>query len=169
MNDDGEILEFYTAQREALKRYAAGLIGDPAKAEDLVQETWLRFHAVAKKRPISEPVSYVYRIVKNLAIDCQRKQSTELRVLAFGEEEASRYAADSGPSPGESAAAKDDLLILEEALQELPDRVRTAIEMRRSGGYKLREIAEHLGISITLAHELIAEGIAHCRQRLKRS
>ena len=39
--------------------------------------------------------------------------------------------------------------------------------MRRFGGCKLKEIAAHLGISVTVAHDIIADGIAHCRRRVR--
>jgi DNA-directed RNA polymerase specialized sigma24 family protein len=54
------------------------------------------------------------------------------------------------------------------AIAELPERTQIALEMHRFGGCKLREIADHLGISVTLAHSLVAEGIEHCRRRLHR-
>jgi RNA polymerase sigma-70 factor (ECF subfamily) len=43
-----------------------------------------------------------------------------------------------------------------------------ALEMHRFGGCRLKEIADRLGVSVTTAHTLVAEGIAHCRRRLKR-
>ena len=52
-------------------------------------------------------------------------------------------------------------------MAELPERTRVALEMHRFGGFKLREIAAHLGISVTVAHELIAQAVAHCRCRVR--
>jgi len=53
-------------------------------------------------------------------------------------------------------------------MAELPERTQIALEMHRLGGCKLREIADRLGISVGLAHGLVAEGIEHCRRRLHR-
>ena len=53
-----------------------------------------------------------------------------------------------------------------EAIAELPERTRIALEMHRFGGCKLKEIAAALGISIPLAHILVAEGVQHCKRRL---
>jgi RNA polymerase sigma-70 factor (ECF subfamily) len=39
--------------------------------------------------------------------------------------------------------------------------------MHRFGGAKLREIAAELGVSVTVAHELVVTGVAHCRSRLR--
>jgi RNA polymerase sigma-70 factor (ECF subfamily) len=55
-----------------------------------------------------------------------------------------------------------------EAMAELPERTRIALMMHRFDGFKLRDIAAHLGISVALAHALVYEGLEHCRRRLAR-
>lgn len=155
------------AHRVALVNYATGIVGDPAHAEDVVQEAWLRFGAATDKRHLQEPVGYLYRIVRNLAIDSYRRRMRETRNADAGPEDAIRNAADDAPSPEAATVARDELRLLAEAMAELPERTRIALEMRRFGGCKLREIADHLDISVTTAYEIIAEGIAHCRRRVR--
>jgi RNA polymerase sigma-70 factor (ECF subfamily) len=53
-------------------------------------------------------------------------------------------------------------------MAELPERTRIALMMHRFDGFKLRDIAAHLGISVALAHALVYEGLEHCRRRLAR-
>ena len=67
MRHDSDILALYLAHRRELVNYANGIVGDRAQAEDLVQEAWLRFGAVAERRLLEEPIGYLYRIVRNLA------------------------------------------------------------------------------------------------------
>ena len=55
---------------------------------------------------------------------------------------------------------------LRAAMAELPERTRIALEMHRLGGCKLREIAERLGISESMAHVLVKDGIKHCQRRM---
>lgn len=155
------------AHRPALVNYANGIVGDMARAEDVVQEAWVRFDAIAKGRPLDEPVGYLYRIVRNLAIDTYRGRLREGRVLEPGVEEAAQRTPDDTPSPEASVSAKHELQRLTDVLAELPERTRIALEMRRFGGCKLKEIADHLGISVTTAHDIIADGIDYCRQRVR--
>ncbi|MEM9158569.1 MAG: sigma factor-like helix-turn-helix DNA-binding protein, partial [Verrucomicrobiota bacterium] len=69
-------------------------------------------------------------------------------------------------SPARRAMAREELNRLKVAIAELPERTRVAVEMHRLGGFKLKQIAAHLGISISLAQLLVTEGISHCHDRL---
>ena len=70
------------------------------------------------------------------------------------------------PCPECSALYKDELKLVLEAMAELPERTRIALEMHRFGGCTLKEIAAALEISVTLAHILVADGVQHCKRRL---
>jgi RNA polymerase sigma factor (sigma-70 family) len=164
---DSDILALYLAHRRELVNYANGIVGNRAQAEDLVQEAWLRFGAVAERRLLEEPIGYLYRIVRNLAVDDRRRLFREERVIAPDGATIAAEAADSLPSPEAQAAARDELRRLKDAMATLPERTRIALEMRRFGGCKLKDIAAHLGISITVAHDILAEGIAHCRRHVR--
>ncbi len=155
------------AHRSELVNYANGIVRDRAEAEDLVQEAWLRFGAIAEARLLEEPVGYLYRVVRNLAVDGRRRVIRESQVLERGSETAVQETADDRPSPETEAMDKNEFRLLREAMAELPDRTRIALEMRRFGGCKLKEIAAHLGISVTVAHEDVAGGIAYCRRRVR--
>ena len=160
-------LRLFTAHRHALVNYASGITGDAARAEDIVQEAWLRFGAATTGRSLDEPVGYLYRIVRNLAIDSHRRRVREESIVLPDGEAAAMRVADEAPTPEVWAADRDELRLLNAALAELPERTRIALEMRRFGGAKLKDIAAHLGISVTTAHDIIAEGIAHCRRRVR--
>lgn len=158
------MLSLYLAHRPALVNYASGIVGDRAQAEDVVQEAWLRFGAATQARTLEEPLGYLYRIVRNLALDGRRRVGRE---ASAGETAGLRKQADDRPSPETQVVAREELRALAEAMAELPERTRIALEMHRFSGYKLKEIAAHLGISVTVAHEIIAAGIAHCRRRVR--
>lgn len=165
-SNQSTILALYMAHRSELVNYANGIVGDAARAEDVVQEAWVRFGATADGRTLEEPVGYLYRVVRNLAIDSYRRHVRE-RDLVAQDAGTADLAADDSPSPERTAASRRELQLLRQAMAELPERTRIALEMRRFGGCKLKEIAEHLGISVTSAHDLVAEGIDHCRKRVR--
>lgn len=157
-------LSIYLAHRVELVDYATSIVGDRARGEDVVQEAFLRFRSTAADRPLDEPLGYLRRIVRNLAIDWTRRLSNERRTFDDGAEHAA--VADDSPSQEAALVARDELRIVMAAMAELPERTRVALTMHRFDGCKLREIAAHLGISVALAHALVFEGLEHCRRRL---
>jgi RNA polymerase sigma-70 factor (ECF subfamily) len=155
----------FIEHRRLLVDYATGIVGSRSQAEDVVQEAWLRFDETAKNRFLDEPLGYLYRIVRNLALDGRRRIARENEALVNGVA-ASVTAPGTVATPEMLALYRDELRLLEEALAELPERTRIAFEMHRLDGCKLREIAMFLGISLPLAHVLVTEGIRHCKRRL---
>lgn len=161
-----KVLALYTAYRHQLVAYAHGIVGDPARAEDVVQEAFLRFKIAAAGRLLEEPVGYLYRIVRNLAFDGRRHAMLERQHLDGSEDRRTEEIAADVPSPEAAASAREELARVMAAMAELPERTRIALEMHRLGGCKLREIAEHLGISVSMAQLLVVEGVRHCQRRL---
>lgn len=161
-----DVSTLFIEHRGSLVSYAEHLVGSRAQAEDLVQEAWLRFEEATRQRFLDEPLSYLYRIVRNLALDGQRETARHRRLLREGALDSSALVGGSSPTPELVALYKDELRFLNEALAELPERTRIAFEMHRLGGCKLREIAAYLGISLPLAHTLVADALEHCRERL---
>lgn len=154
-------------QRPALVNYASSIIGNRVLAEDLVQEAWLRFDEASNGRFLEDATGYLYRIVRNLALDSKRRDARENSLTAASDYDvAVQTSADDTPDPETVILYKDDYAKLMQALGELPERTRIACEMHRFGGAKLREIADYLDISVPLAHKLVADGIDHCRERL---
>ena len=152
-------LDIYAAHRRALIDYAERIVGSRAEAEDVVQDAWLHLRQALGRGVLRDPVPYLYRIVRNLAIDVQRRARRQSRHLA--------EVPDDTPSPEAVVAAQAELHCVEQALASLPERQRIAIEMYRLGGFKLREIADRLSISVSLTHLLIAQGLAECHRQCR--
>lgn len=163
MVEPGTKLEIYLANRKALVDYAAPIVGGRAQAEDVVQDAWLRFDG-RDTRPVQQPVAYLYRIVRNLAVDLTRRLHTE-KYQPDGAELLATLAADT-PSPEHQLYHQDELRQLESAMATLPERTRIAFEMHRLGGCTLQHVANHLGISIGLTHQLVRTALTHCAEQL---
>lgn len=166
MSGEPKALALYAAHRHALTSYASGIVGDHARAEDVVQEAWLRFVSAMAKGSLEEPVGYLYRIVRNLSVDCRRRMARE-RVVGGANLSEAEALPDGLASPEVQASAREDIRRLIEAMDELPERTRIALEMRRIDGCKLKDIAARLGVSVPVAYQIVAEGLAHCHRRLR--
>lgn len=157
-------LREYVAHRAELVDYASTILGDRARGEDLVQEAWMRLNALPPDRPIDQPFFYMRRIVRNLAIDWVRKIGSEKK-LDVDQSDLAEIA-DQAPSHERTLIDRQNLAIVMRAMDELPEPVRIALEMHRFEGRKLSEIAGRLGVSVAQAHNLVYQGLDHCRRRL---
>lgn len=166
MDTDGTEVAIFMRHRAALVEYAAPIVGCPSRAEDVVQEAFLRFRKAATEKVLDEPVGYLYRIVRNLALDRRRTLNVESRHVSGGMDAEIEQLAKDTPSPEDEAISRQELGRVAQALAELPERTRIAVEMHRFGGCTLREIADHLGISVSMAHNLVVAGVRHCLRRL---
>ena len=162
------ILALYVAHRDQLVDYASKILDDRAHAEDVVQEAYLRLDAAAATRLLGEPLRYLYRIVRNLALDTRRGLQRDRKRLVPDDGTTVADIREDRPSPEATAVARDELRVMSEAMAELPERTRIAIELHRFGECTFKEIAAHLGISVGLAHALVIQGLEHCRARLYR-
>lgn len=156
------------AHRGALVNYASGIVGDKAHAEDVVQEAYIRFSASAEQgrpgEPIAHPVSYLYRIVRNVALDWARRSALEGPVVSA--EPSLESVPHDAPTAEDVVLFRDQLRVLSDALAELPERTRLAFNMYRLEGCTLQEVADQLGVSIVRAHQLVKEAIVHGARRL---
>lgn len=160
------MLDLYLSHRSELVNYASNILGNRTHAEDVVQEAYLRFDAAANDRAVREPLPYLYRIVRNLSLDVRRRARQDRDRLVSGAEAIVARIHEERPSPEVDAATKEELRLVNDAIAELPERTRLALEMHRFSDYTFRQIADELGISVGLAHSLVAQGIEHCQRKL---
>lgn len=161
-----EKLQLYLTHRASLLDYAAPIVGCRARAEDVVQEAWLRFSSQDAQTDIRHPTSYLYRIVRNLALDLTRRTATE-RIQPDADELLAELPSNTA-SPEREVSSQNELESISIALNQLPERTRQAFEMHRLGGYTLQQVASALSISTTLAHQLVHDALRHCLDCLER-
>lgn len=156
-------LQLYLRHRTALIDYAVPIVGDRTLAEDVVQDAWVRFsEADAGAQLILRPVGYLYRIVRNLALDNVRRRRGE----RGGDGAELPALPDPAPGADRGIEGREMLGALQDALAELPERTRTAFEMNRVRGMTYAQIGAALDISQTRAYELVRAALAHCMTRM---
>ncbi len=152
--------------------YANDIVGERSLAEDVVQDAYLRLQGAERRRAanetLDEPLAYLFRIVRNLALDVRKRLNRERGHLVLGEGQSAAEIPTDRPDPETQAIDRDQLRVLQTALDELPRRSRVALEMHRFGGYRIADIAAHLGVSVGTAHALVVDALDHCESRLRR-
>lgn len=138
-----EILERWVREHQAVVYRAACLIlRDPRAAEDIAQETFLRAARAADRRnPGAEVRPWLYRIAVNLSLDRLRSQRRERRAL-------DRLATlpESGHHGDELFEHRMRRVVIAEALERLPDRLRVPVILRYYLDLSEEDIARSMGI-----------------------
>ena len=128
--------------------------------EDVVQEAFLLL--VRQAVPPDNPVGWIYRVVRNRAINAARSRGRRSRretaVAARGEPWF-----DIAPGDRLDAAAATD------ALKQLPIQEREAIVARVWGGLSFEEISRISDSSASTVYRCYQRGIASLRERLGES
>jgi len=135
--------------------------------DDLVQESYariLRAHAVGS--PIASPKAFLFATARNLALDRFRHDCvTNLEPLA----EIERLAVlDDTPGVSETVGRQQELQLLTQAIQSLPERCRQVLTLRKIYGLSQKEIAAQLGISEHTVEAQVGNGVRRCAEFLAR-
>ncbi|WP_421999066.1 sigma factor [Reyranella sp.] len=109
MAEDKSNLDLFMAHRGALVDYASAIIGSRARAEDVVQEAWLRFSNATSTRFLEHPLGYLYRIVRNIALDGRRKMARESRYLVTAQDSTVDQQPAGEPSPEARSLQREQL------------------------------------------------------------
>ena len=152
-------------------------VGDPATAEDLVQEVFMRVVRSANQfRGHASVRTWLYAIARNLCIDHSRKMVHRRKVTldepvnrGDGQTESVVSVAQAtGPSADESLDARRQLDRIQKALMALPDDQRDVFILRQRHGMKFREIAELLDESENTIKSRMRYALAFLREALGR-
>jgi len=152
-----------------LYRYLVRLTANPAVAEDLFQETWLkvitRIHRYDERRPI-EP--WLFAVARNLAIDHLRKASPESldEPSESGETRIARLGADE-PGSLERLLEQERRGLLERRLEALPALYREALSLRFEEEMTFEEIAEVLSAPVSTVKSRVQRALSTLRKRMK--
>lgn len=158
-------MRLFLDNRTALVDYAVPIVGNRANAEDVVQEAYLRFSAAGDATAIEQPLAYLYRVVRNHALDVARRLAQERR-RGGGDSDALPEIPDLAANPELIAVQRDELRRVAAAIEDLPPRTRRAFELYRFQDWTLQQIARELGISTTFAHKLVRQALVACMSRL---
>lgn len=148
----------YREHREPLLRYLYRLTGDPARAEDLAEETFLRL--AQNPGPKENLRAWLYTVARNLVVERAWTRNTRDRLHPPGDPTRSPPR-----RPDEAFEARRAIDRLREALSELAPRDQQVLLMRQEG-FTHREIAEAIGVRTSSVGTIVARALRRLRATL---
>ena len=143
--DLGAFEQLYKAHSGRLYSLACRMLGNPADAEDLLQEIFLSAHRKLDSfRGESALGTWLYRLGMNQILDHVRSRAGRAGQVTDGLDDATVLPDASGHRLADRAIDRVDL---ERALAELPEGCRAAFLLHDVEGLEHREVAEVLGIA----------------------
>jgi RNA polymerase sigma-70 factor, ECF subfamily len=143
----------YERHGPALVAYACSFSPDVAAAEDAVHAVFLRLLRSEIETPHS-PVSYIYRAVRNTALNARR---SSIRESPLAENE-TLFAHQNGN--------REAALALQKLLSELPQEQREAVVMRIWSVMTLEEIAVSTEVSLNTVASRYRYALEKLRERM---
>ncbi len=113
--------------------------------DDLVQESFLRLLRAHAAGPIGNVRAFLFTTARNLALNHLRHRRHS-HPAGMGEIDPAGVMDGQADTP-EAVARRQEIDLLQEALQSLPERCRQVFTLRRIHGLSQKEIAARLGIA----------------------
>ena len=160
-NDNAEsfvqtaVAEFQTP----LTRYAARLVGDPDRARDVVQDTFVKLLSQPPGALNGHLAEWLFTVCRHRCLDVLRKEG---RMKRFEDGQIEQVTADE-PRPSraiESAEINEAVIRL---IDQLPHNQQEVIRLKFQNGFSYKEISRITALSMSNVGVLIHHAVARLR------
>lgn len=150
---------------DSLRKYIVPRLNNKSDVEDIIQDTFIRYHSYNSDINVSSPIGYLIKIASNLIYDRGRRKSILSNAVEIGTVTEDLLQAEPRQEDGRRLA--DLQTAYERALAELPPRRREVFQLRRHEGMLTQEVAETLSITPRMVQKHMMAATAHLEERLR--
>ncbi len=163
-----ELGAFYTEHRSELLAHANRVLKDSAKAEEITQDSLIKFMLAAPELESQEhALSYLHRTIENLCIDYFRMEGRRPNLVVIDDAQAEVEAAwQVNGDHSEVLTQAEDAAIIRQALALLSPAERAALVMWEMEGRSTEEIAAELGIKESAVRHTVSRARTSLRRVL---
>jgi RNA polymerase sigma factor (sigma-70 family) len=148
---------------QPLTRYAAHLTGDPERAREVVQDTFLKLCSQKPSRIRSYLAQWLYTVCRNRALDVRRK---ERRMTSLSEARLEEQV-DPQAIPAAAAEQKDQLHQVLKILGTLPANQQEVLRLKFQSDLSYAEISRVTNLSTGNVGFLIHTGLKTIREKMQ--
>lgn len=159
---NGCCLERYYAE---VLSYISRSVGCKDKAQNIVQEAYTRLLSYRKRHPehdTSEQRALFFKTAKHIVIDNYRRNNTNPELV---EQE---LIAPTDYEPEAKLASQQQLNLLYRCIEQLPQKTKQAFVLYKFKSLNQKQIAEQMGISVSMVEKHLAVAMLACRSELKK-
>ncbi len=154
----------YRENRQAIYSYLVALGTNPAEAQDLAQEAFLKLYvAIRKGQRIENLRAWLFTVASNLALNQHRAR--QYRPAATEEEIAAWLQTQTDPrsDPEQALLDTERAVHLNEAIRGLSRQQQACLHLRAEG-FRYREIARILGVTLPTVGEFVRRAVIRLKQ-----
>jgi RNA polymerase sigma-70 factor (ECF subfamily) len=153
------VARLFEESRDDVYRYVLTLGLDPGRAQEAVQEVFLRLYVALKRgEDIANPRAWVFRVAHNHGLKLRARQASE---TVFDADLEARLGGSNDPE--RTLLERERMLRFHRAVEELSEQQRRCLFLRMEG-LRYPEIGAALGISASAVGEFLRRAVV----RLKR-
>jgi RNA polymerase sigma-70 factor (ECF subfamily) len=156
---DGAVARY----QSLLTRYALRLVGDAQRAQDVVQDTFLKLVREDRADLNGRLAEWLYTVCRNRALDVRRKES---RMVALAEEVEIE---ERNGEAAQSTETKETFATALAALATLPKRQQEVVRLKFEHSLSYQQIAGVTGLSVSNVGYLLHTALNSLRKRLANS
>lgn len=165
--DQEAFAALYTATVDRQLYFATAFLGDPAIAEDVVQEVYLKmFRSINRLKDPRVFVSYINRICYNTCVDFKKKNQVHKYELNDELLMASEDV-DANSKPENFFENKETNSSLFKAIGSLPEKQKTAFLLRYYQNLKIKDISTVMKVSESTVKRAVNDATTTLQQMLK--
>jgi RNA polymerase sigma-70 factor (ECF subfamily) len=142
--------------------------GDSDRAEDLLQDTWLRaYRSLGRLSEVASLRSWLLTIAQNVLADAARRETRKKRSAPpRSDSQALAVVAGTSPSPAQDAEQAELRRLALAELRSLPEEYRVPLTLRYLAGADYETIETQLGLSNGSLRGLLHRGLKMLRARM---
>lgn len=157
------VADLFRAHNQALVRFLVLRLQSVQEAREVAQEAYVRLLQLDKPALGNFMRAYLFRIASNIAVDRLRRRNSESRMARrelFDE-------LDYHQEPERRTAAAQELELIHDCLDELPENCRDAFLLNRLEGLSVADIAERLNVSGRMVRHHLQRALVYCQLRIE--
>jgi RNA polymerase sigma-70 factor (ECF subfamily) len=147
-----------------LRLFVSARVSHRGDVDDVVQESFLKFHSACRGQVITNPLGYLCRVAMNIIIDHGRRRTPLSNSVDIDGVAESCLAMEASQEQGRCLA--DLERAYHTALKELSPRCAEVFELRRHHRMATPDVAARLSITTRMVQKHMVTAMAHLQNRL---